>query len=519
MSGEHQGEHQAHAPFITTGSSALNLDSFTARAANEADESLAADLLFGSAIAEDLQADGSLALVVGGFPRDAVIEQVTGQPQSSKDIDMEVYGLGFEAMCARLATFGKVDLVGASFGIAKVTNPASKNVLDFSIPRADSKVAAGHKGFQVTGDPHMSVAEAARRRDLTMNALAMNPLTGELIDEYGGVEDIRNRTLRATDMELFGDDPLRVLRVMQFAGRFNFKVHPATAELCKTLDLTELSQERIGEEWVKLMTKSERPSGGLTLARSLDILDQLHPELAVLDTIEQEPEWHPEGNVWVHTMLAADAAATVVREEGLVGDEALIVLFGALCHDLGKATTTEVRKKGGQERITAYNHEEAGVEPTGSFLEGLKMKQDVVEAVLPIVRHHLYHVHNPQPTDKQLQRFAQRLQPASIRLWDLVSRCDSNARGKPFTTPTHSFALYERSLELKVAERPAPMIVQGRDLIAQLGLKPGPAFGVILERLYDAQIGDEYRTVEEGIAYYRTHEEEIQELVAEHAAH
>lgn len=492
----------------------IQLRSFAELAEAETCKPVARELRFGSDIAERFQDIGSLALVVGGYARDAAIEHLTGQSQASKDIDVEVYRLGFEAMVEELRAFGQVDLVGANFGIAKVKDPVSGSVLDFSIPRADSKVDRGHKGFSVRGDPSMSVKEAARRRDLTINALAMDPLTGKLIDEYGGLQDIQARLLRATDMELFGDDPLRVLRVMQFAGRFNFKLDPDTAELCKTLDLTELSKERIGEEWVKLMTKSERPSVGLELARKLGILEQLHPELAVLNETDQEPEWHPEGNVWRHTLHTADAAANVVRQEELEGDEALIVLFGALCHDLGKPATTQMRLKQGQLRITAHGHEAAGVEPSKTFLKGLKIKQDIIKAVLPIVRYHMYHVHNPEPTDKQLQRFAQRLQPANIRLWDLVSRSDSNGRGKPFALPTPSFALYERSLKLEVAERPAPPIVQGRDLIAKLGMKPSPAFRVILDYLYDAQLSGSYETAEEGVNYYLEHEQEVQALLA-----
>ncbi len=502
---EHNGASSIDYEALHAEALELNHDTFEARAEREPDHEFAEDLRLGARIATSLKEAGGLALVVGGYARDAAIARETGRPQASKDIDIEVYGLGFDDLAAKLAAFGRVDLVGASFGIAKVTNPATGSVMDFSIPRQDSKVDKGHKGFQVTGDPTMTVREAARRRDLTINALALNPLTGELVDEYGGLQDIKDGVLRATDPERFGDDPLRALRVMQFAGRFNYRVDPATAELCRSLDLTELPRERVGEEWIKLMTKSEKPSVGLEVARDLGILHQLHPELAVLDQIEQEPDWHPEGNVWNHSKLAADAAARVVREEGLTGDDALVVLFGALSHDLGKATTTERREKHGVMRITAHGHEAAGVEPAQAFLAELKMKNDVVAKILPIIREHLYHVHHPEPSDKQLQKFAQRLQPANIRLWDLISRCDSNGRSGEFNPRTGSYALYERSVGLEVAEKPAPPIVQGRDLIAHLGLKPSPEFGRILGSLYEAQLGGLFGTIEEGIEYYRTH--------------
>ncbi len=491
----------------------LNHQTFADRAKREVEPDFASDLGFCTQITTAVRESGGLALAVGGYARDAALERITGNPQTSKDIDVEVYGLPFDAMVQQLEALGRVDLVGASFGIAKVTNPETGSILDFSIPREDSKVDRGHKGFQVTGNPEMSVKDAARRRDLTINALALNPLTGELIDEYGGLQDLKDGVLRATDPELFGDDPLRVLRVMQFAGRFGFKVDPQTAEICRSLDLAELPAERIGDEWNKLMTKSPRPSIGLEVAKELGVLSQLHPELEVLSQIEQEPDWHPEGNVWNHTKLVADAAAEVVRREGLTGDEKLVVLYGALCHDLGKATTTEQREKHGVVRITAHGHEGAGVEPTKSFLAGLKIKNDVLAKVVPIVRDHLYHVHNPEPTDKALQKFSQRLQPANIRLWDLVSRSDANGTGGPYRDRTASWSIYERSLVLQVSEKPAKPVVQGHDLIMWLGLTPGPSFKPVLESLYDAQLGGQITTVEEGIEYYRTHEDSLRVLM------
>ena len=491
-----------------------NFETLLERSKRETDPAFASDLRLTHNIAVALGDDGARALVVGGYARDSALARITGRPLASKDVDVEVYGLGFNELSERLSAFGRVDMVGASFGIAKVTNPDSGHILDFSIPRRDSKVDKGHAGFTVTGDPSMSVRDAARRRDLTINALALDPLTGELIDNFGGVDDLKHGVLRATDPELFGDDPLRALRVMQFAGRFEFNVDPATADICRSLDLTELPKERIGEEWVKLMTKSKRPSIGLAVAKDLGILEQLHPELDVLSTIDQEPDWHPEGNVWNHSMLAADAAAEVVRRSELSGDDALVVLFGALTHDLGKATTSQVRERHGVERITAHGHEGAGVEPAKAFMSQLGMKNSVSAMIVPIIREHLFHVHQPHPTDKQLHRFAERLKPANIRLWDLVSRCDSNARGGEFTEDTPSHAILEQSLTLKVSERAAEPIIYGRDLIQSLGLKAGVGLRGALDFLYDAQLGGEFTTVEEGLEYYRSHTEDAAVAVA-----
>lgn len=480
---------------------APHFESFLDRAEHESDPEFASDLRLCADIAQTFAEQGGKALVVGGFARDAVIAHHRGESIVSKDIDIEVYGVPFEQLVPTLRTYGEVNLVGASFGIAKVINPETGGVLDFSIPRRDSKVDRGHRGFVVTGDPTMTVAEAARRRDLTINALAMDPLTGELIDEYGGVADIKAGVLRATDPELFTDDPLRVLRVMQFAGRFGFDVDPQTADLCRSLDLSELPAERVGEEWLKLITKSPQPSAGLEVARELGVLDQLHPELAVLDTIPQESAWHPEGNVWNHTKHAVDAAVQVVQQENLQGDDALVVLFGALCHDLGKATTTALKEKHGVMRITSHGHEAAGVEPSKRFLEQIHMKRSVIQKVLPIVRDHLWHVHVPEPAPKQLGRFAQRLHPASIRLWDLVSRCDSNGRGHDFEATTRSHAIYLQSLDMAVAEAPPKRIVGGRHLIELLGMKPGPEFGPLLDLLLEGQLDGAFSSPEEGITW------------------
>lgn len=484
------------------------------RAEQESDPEFASDLRFAAQVSSALKEDGKRALVVGGYARDEAISRETGEPQKSKDLDMEVYGLEFQELTEYLERFGQVNLVGESFLIAKVQNPETGQLLDFSVPRADSKVDKGHKGFQVTASPDMTVREAARRRDLTINALALDPLTGELIDEYGGLQDIKDKTLRATDPELFGDDPLRALRVMQFAGRFGYEVERATAGLCRSFDLTELPRERVGEEWIKLMTQSERPSAGIAVARDLGILQQLHPELAVLESIKQEPDWHPEGNVLNHSMLAADAAARLVREEELGGEEALVVLFGALVHDLGKATTTEPRMKGGQMRITAHGHEAAGVQLAADFLHGLKMPNDVIAKVQPIVRDHLYHVHIPEPTNKQLQKFAQRLQPANIRLWDMVSRCDSNGRQGDYRERTGSYAIYERSLGLNVSEAPVPHIVLGGAIIETLGIEAGPKVSAAAEWLYDVQLDGTFHDAEGGLAYATQHPDEREAAIA-----
>src|SRR3989344_4698952 len=242
-----------------------NADSFSKMIEKETDPEKKEELELALKVCEMEKERGGLALVIGGFARDAVLNKF-GYTLKPKDVDIEVYGVDSKTLEELLEKIGKVDVVGATFEVFKLsktkrpkdrvdeeTDKEKSITLDVSIPRRDSKTGKGHKGFKVEGDPNMLIKEAARRRDFTINALALDPLTGEVLDFYGGIEDIKNKTLRATENETFVEDPLRVLRAMQFSGRFGFAIDPETVELCKSLDLTELSTERIGEEWLKLL--------------------------------------------------------------------------------------------------------------------------------------------------------------------------------------------------------------------------------------------------------------------------
>ena len=453
------------------------------------------DMQLAIAIAEAARREGGYALIVGGYTRDVVLQRM-GHDVVPKDLDIEVYGLAFERIATLLQRLrpGPLDVVGAAFGVIKFGR------LDVSLPRRDSKVGPGHRGFHIEGDPTMPVEEASRRRDFTINAMAHDPLTGALIDPHGGVEDLRRRTLRATDPAYFGDDPLRVLRAMQFAARFGFSIDADTAALCRQLDMRELPRERIGEEWLKMLQKARRPSTGLAVARDLGVLAQLHPELDALIDVPQEPQWHPEGDVWTHTEMVVDEAADIVQRESLVGDEALVILLGALCHDLGKPATTAFDEARG--RITAHGHEPAGVTPTKSFLRGINVRQDIVRKVGQLVRYHLYPAMNTDPSEASLRRLATRLFPATIRELVWVSEADQRGRAVPWSGFPSGEALVERATTLAVADAPAPPVVRGRHLILW-GLDPGPEFGVILRQLYEAQLEGVVTTVEDGRAYYQ----------------
>ena len=271
-------------------------------------------------------------------------------------------------------------MVGESFQVYKCGD------IDVSLPRRESKSGRGHRAFEVTGDPAMSIEEAARRRDFTVNAIAWDPLTEEYLDPFDGRGDIGRRLLRVVDRERFLDDSLRVLRAVQFAARLDLRLDDEARELCRAVALDDLPAERVWGEIEKLIF-APRPSIGFALAMELGVVAKLFPELQALAGCPQEPEWHPEGDVWVHTLQVIDQA------RGRVGDlprpQQIAIMLGAVCHDFGKPATTAVIDG----RIRSMDHEEQGVAPTLAFLDRLNVRSidgyDVRQQVAGLVAHHL----------------------------------------------------------------------------------------------------------------------------------
>lgn len=439
-------------------------------------------------IAEAVKEIGGRALLVGGSVRDEIL----GMP--SKDFDLEIYGVEPDKLEALVQTFGRVDSVGKAFGILKITD--GNMDIDVSIPRRDSKVHEGHRGFQVDTDPNMTIKEAGRRRDFTFNALSKDPLTGDIFDPFGGVEDLRTRTLRVTDPELFKDDPLRIMRAGQFIGRFGLQADADSLRVIREMveTLKELPKERFREEWDKLLLKSERPSLALMALRDIGAIDELYPELSALQNTQQEIEWHPEGDVWIHTLMVVDAAKEVCRLERLDKESSQAVMYAALCHDLGKPETTTFSDG----RLRSIGHEEAGKGPTARFLEKVGVSKDLIARVVPLVVNHLWpgtmyrdHLKKKEVSDGAFRRLAKRLAPATIAELTYVSEADNLGRG-PFLDPDHKdqFLLpepyaagkwvREQAQKLGVEKEPPKPILQGRDLI-QLGFKPGIEFGEVIK--------------------------------------
>lgn len=433
---------------------------------------------------------GGRALVVGGWVRD----RLRGQP--STDLDLEVFGIPQERLPGLLSSVGRVEPVGQSFPVYKVIRTdGSGPAIDVALPRRESKRGRGHRGFEVYGDPSMTIADAARRRDFTINAIFWDPLTDTREDPFHGAADIERRILRVVDPATFGDDSLRVLRAIQFAARFEFALHDDTAALCRDIPLDDLPAERVWGELEKLLLKARRPSIGLALALDLGVVGTLMPELNALVGCEQEPEWHPEGDVWTHTLLVVDKARAL--NDDLDRPRLTAIMLGAICHDLGKPATTAVVEG----RIRSLNHEEAGVEPTVRLLDRLNVHSidgvDVRGQVVGLVAQHLkpgMFRKAEQVGDGAFRRLAQKV---DLELLARLARADCLGRAGSFDCSAMDWFV-ERARTLGVEHQPPPPLLLGRHVLG-LGIPPGPRVGELLREVYEQQLDGDIRTIEDAL--------------------
>ena len=436
------------------------------------------------AIVKAVQAAGGRALFVGGWVRDRL------RGRASKDIDLEIYGIAADRLRTLLERIGPVGVVGESFTVYKV------GPIDVALPRGESKTGRGHRGFTVTGDPNLTIDLAARRRDFTINAIAWDPQTDGYLDPYHGRDDLARRLLRAVDPGTFGDDSLRVLRAVQFAARFDLQIDTATKSLCRSIALDDLPAERVWGEVEKLLLQAARPSVGFKLAQELGVIDRLFPELAALVGCPQEPEWHPEGDVWIHNLLVVDEART--RVDDLPRPQQVAVMLGAVCHDFGKPSTTAVVDG----RIRSYDHEEAGVTPTETFLDRLNIHSldgyNVRQQVIGLVAHHLkpgmWHKARDGVGDSAFRRLARKV---DLELLARLAKSDCLGRTGRFDCSAMDWFV-DRARALGVQhEAPQPLLL-GRHLL-ELGLSPGPRIGQILSLVYEQQLDGKVDTIESAL--------------------
>jgi tRNA nucleotidyltransferase (CCA-adding enzyme) len=444
------------------------------------------------------------AFLVGGLIRDQIMADLGLIPKEelppARDFDIEAYQITAEKLRSVLSTFGRVDAVGEAFTVYKLAfGKANERIeLDISLPRRESKTGHGHKGFTVTGDPFMTTQEAARRRDFTINAIMCNPLTGEVLDHYKGVEDLKTRTLRVVDPSTFIEDSLRVLRAMQFAARFDFSLAEETKTLCKTIDLTDLPCERIWGEIEKLLLRAKKPSKGWQIGLEIGVVDQLFPELKTLVGCPQEKEWHPEGDVWIHTLQSIDEASKLIND--LPKAQKITVMLAVLFHDTGKPSTT----KEIDGRIRSLAHEEAGVKPTEKLLDRLNIHTldgyNVREQVIALVANHLkpgqFYKQKETVTDGAFRRLARKCE---MDLLYLVAKADSLGRHATDAPEPNSDAqewFIKRVSSLGIEKSAPEAILMGRHLL-ELGIKPGKQMGEIIRTVYELQLDGKVTNLEE----------------------
>lgn len=432
-------------------------------------------------LATRISASGGRAMLVGGCVRDELMGV------AHKDWDVEVYNIEPAKLREILDSTGEVNVVGEAFAVYKIGND-----LDVSIPRRERKVSGGHRGFVVEGDPNMSFEDACSRRDFTINAILKDVLTGEIIDPFEGQGDIGRKVLRMVSPVTFSEDSLRVLRAAQLAARFEFEIDAATVELCKTIDVTDLPKERIWGEMEKLLLLPLRPSIGLKWLYDFGVARQVFPEMQALVAVPQEPAWHPEGDVDVHTLMVVDEARKLINE--LDHPRKVAVMLGALAHDFGKPPTTEFVDG----RIRSRGHDEAGIEPTLTFLDTLGIHTldgyDVRNQIVQLVRYHLkpgeYFGAKTPVGDGAFRRLARKVE---ADLLYRVAKADSLGRypdGDPSKAIFGSEAqewFIAKVRELQVEKKAPDEILMGRHLI-DLGLTPGPDFKRILDAVYELQL-------------------------------
>ena len=415
------------------------------------------------AIARAVREAGGRALFVGGQVRDRLLGR------SSADVDIEVFGLALDEVETLLASYGRTRKVGRSFGVIRIDGLDA----DFSLPRRDNKTGRGHRGFSIDIAPDLDFTAAARRRDFRINSMGFDPLTGEVLDPHAGREDLAAGRLRATDREHFAEDPLRGLRAAQFAARFELEPDDELLALAARLDLAELAAERVYSELRKLLLLGVRPAIGLAFLRTTGLV-RFFPEVEALVGVPQDPRWHPEGDVWNHTLMALDRAADLRR--GDAGDEPL--MFAVLCHDFGKPAVTEALRSPG--------HDRAGVEPARRFLHRLRAPMRLTDQVCALVRDHLAPARfvRDGAGPGAYRRLARRLEAAGTNLELLARVATADHLGRT-TRAAREGTFREGSTFLERARAALPGLapispaVRGRHLVSR-GFEPGPQLGRML---------------------------------------
>lgn len=402
-------------------------------------------------IAQSIKDKGGQTFLVGGSVRDLFFNKLP------KDFDLEVYRLSGNEIKETLKDY-KISEVGSNFGGLKLFLDNGLDI-DVSLPRKDNKTGQGHKGFSIETNPNLSFEDALKRRDFTINAMLLDPLTGEIIDPYRGKEDIENRILRVVDANTFKEDPLRVLRGVQFLGRLGLKIEDETLKIFKEMipNLKELPSERIGEEWKKLLLRAEKPSLGLSLAMNLGVFHEIYPNFIKSDQAKQ----NTEGDAWINTLTTVDETAKVCRECNLNEEKSLTLLFSALCHNLEKSSAS-------------------------TFIKDIGLKDETKKKILKLVEHHTlpsswYRAKTIK--DGSFRKLAKNIYPANMMELGLLAQAYENGSIKNYEKikGRDVFNWFtKKATDLNIIKSIPENIITGKDLL-KLGIKPSPLYGEIIK--------------------------------------
>ncbi len=407
---------------------------------------------------------------VGGAVRDSLIP---GQPDS-KDIDFLVTGIPYHDLVSILRRFGRVDLVGRSFGVIKFTQHAAADAapetFDFVLPRKEYSTGTGHRDFEVEFDHNLKAEDDLGRRDFTINAIARNVATGEIVDPFGGRQDIQKRLIRITFPSSFVEDPLRMLRAVQFAARFSFEIEQNTySAICQNVGLIKsVSAERIAEELNKLLVKAEKPSVGLVLMQRTGMLRELIPELEHTVGVDQPGPFHAHP-VFEHSILTVDAAP-----------RSLTVRMAALFHDIAKPQAKREVEGG----ATFYGHEDYGARVTRRVLERLRYPNDFIDQVVTLIDRHMF---TTDVSDKGMRRLIRKV--GQDLIFDLLDLRRADVVGQGKGGRTEDVKEFEQRIREELERKPpfglADLAINGNDLMREFGLQPGKQIGEILNHLLE----------------------------------
>lgn len=425
---------------------------------------------------------GGRPMFVGGIVRDTFMGHV------SKDVDIEVFWISFNVMMdaiRRCPAVRNAEVTGVKFQVVTVTTKDGET-MDVAMPRREVKTGMGDKGFDIHVDPFMTFKEAAERRDFTMNAMMVDCTTGEVFDFFDGMVDIENGIIHAIGPR-FAESPDRMIRAGRFAAQKDFRVGEDVVEMCRAMadrgEFKTIFKDKMREEMIKI-AHSRRPSRAFRFFMEARF-GVFMPEIKMMQFTEQDVRHHPEGNVFEHTMRVMDEMVRVCDERNVHGEERIIAVFGAVCHDMGKVVTTVKHADGS---ITSAGHAQSGVAIAKAFMFNMGFENPkMVDRIGAIVRHHMDGI-GVTPSARIVRRMAERFAASggmTMQDFAMITEADASGRDKGHFTPAAGFEAI--AIEQACIVAPQRPMIQGRDCMAA-GMKPGPAIGKVTRACVEAQI-------------------------------